>query len=223
MTVGQIEYVKVEAFFKRYAVATSGKMYRLTANAVALYLTKSDKQIRIFKEQLETKHGCPRGSIDPAFATAKLIAPRIEDAVKVHTTHDACMDEIMAQLLVMKGDHQDENGNFVTGPDSLSWKNLTASLKPQGSKAIPTVKADEVVERDVSQLEVGTVIAPLSPVEQTLFDRCMLAIPNFSGEQRLDMVKMLFGTFDLSALAEIGELLVTEVEVATSEAMQQAA
>lgn len=223
MTVGQIEYVKVEDFFKRYAEATSGKMYRLTTNAVALYLTKTDKQIRIFKEQLETKHGCPRGTIGPVFATAKLIAPLIEDKVKTHSDHDGCMMEILEQILVMKGDHQDDKGKFVAGPDSLSWKNLTDSLKPDGSKAPPKEKASPVVERDLSELNEGDVIAPLSSVEQTLFDKAMLALPNWSAEQRGAMFQAMLQMCDLETLAAMGEAIVAETEIAAAELVATAA
>jgi len=203
MTVGILNHVALEKQLMAYATQQGNAMLGVVSKATAYTLSApTPKAISILRKRMEEK-GCPKGTIDVAFAIAKLIAPRIEDSVKATTSHDDAMVEVSERILALKGD--------------LSWKDLKDTLKPAPQGA-PAVVPGPVTEVPVVEGEMGEVV-PLSSVEQTLFDRCMLALPNWSAEQRGAIFQVLLQMSDVETLAAMGEAIVAETEIAAAEAL----
>ena len=207
MTVGILDHVALEKQLMAYATQQGNAMLGVVSKATAYTLSApSPKAISILRKRMEEK-GCPKGTIDVAFAIAKLIAPRIENSVKATSSHEDAMVEVSERIKALKGD--------------LSWKDLKDTLKPAPQGA-PAVVPSPVAEVPVVEGEVDT-IAPLASVEQTLFDRAMLALPNWSAEQRGAMFQAMLQMCDLETLAAMGEAIVAETEIAAAELVAQAA
>ena len=215
MTVGIIDHVAVERQLMNYAKQQGNQMLSAVTYATAYTLSQSVKSVKFLRGRMEDA-GCPKGTIDVCFAIAKLIAPGIEDAVKVATSPEMALSEVQAQIERAKGD--------------LSWKAFKAKLQGKdGSKApqLPPITSDAapgpVEFVDIEALPEGTVLAPLASVEQTLFDRAMLALPNWSAEQRGAMFQAMLQMCDLETLAAMGEAIVAETEIAAAELVATAA
>lgn len=200
-SVGILNHVTLERELMAYATKAGNAMLGVVSKATAYQLSApSPKAISILRKRMEEK-GCPKGTIDACFAIAKLVAPRIEDAVKASANHADAVAQVEAQITALKGD--------------MNWKDFKASLTPQGNKEEPVATQQEAVSVEPETVEHSE---PLSPVEMTLFDRCMANVPNFSGEQRWQLFQLLAQTSDLAALAAMGEFIVSETEVALAEA-----
>lgn len=214
MTVGIIDHVYVEKQLLAFAKQQGNAMLGVVTYATAYTLSQSAKSVKFLRGRMEDQ-GCPKGTIDRCFAIAKVLAPSIEDAVKVASTAEDALVEVQAQVERAKGD--------------LTWKAFENKLKGKDdSKALqlPPIRSDfapgvlKFLESESVPAE--EMVQPLSSVEQTLFDKCMLALPNWSAEQRGAIFQAMLQMSDLDTLAAMGSAIVAETEVAMTEELAKA-